>query len=101
VGFTPIPPDVFASYAEPGQVKIAWTLEAESLGPALTRFVHETRVVATDAGARAKFRGYWRWARFGIVAIRLLLLPAIRRRSERRWAVEAHGLQRGTRPAHD
>jgi hypothetical protein len=42
--------------------------------------------VATDAGARLKFRRYWRWARFGIVAIRLLLLPAIRRAAERRWA---------------
>jgi hypothetical protein len=29
---------------------------------------------------------YWRWARFGIIAIRLLLLPAIRREAERRWA---------------
>jgi hypothetical protein len=100
-GFTPIPPDVFASYAEPNQVKIAWTLEAEPLGPALTRFSHETRAVATDAEARARFRSYWRWARFGIVSIRLLLLPAIRRKSERRWAVEALGLERGTRPAHD
>jgi hypothetical protein len=100
-GFTPIPPDVFASFAEPNLVKIAWTLEAESLGPALTRFRHETRAVATDAEARARFRGYWRWARFGIVSIRLLLLPAIRRRSERRWAIEAHGLQRGTRSYPD
>jgi hypothetical protein len=91
VGFTPIPPEVFASYAEPQQVKIAWTLEAESLGPALTRFSHEIRAVATDAEARASFRRYWRWARFGIVSIRLLLLPAIRRKSERRWAAEAQG----------
>jgi hypothetical protein len=90
-GFTPIPPEIFAAYAEPQQVKIAWTLEAESLGPALTRFSHETRAVATDAAARASFRRYWRWARFGIVSIRLLLLPAIRRKAERRWAAEAQG----------
>jgi hypothetical protein len=86
VGFVPIPAERFAAYAEPDQVKIAWTLEAEALGPARTRFAHETRAVATDAGARLKFRRYWRWARFGIVAIRLLLLPAIRRAAERRWA---------------
>jgi hypothetical protein len=43
--------------------------------------------VATDAPARARFRRYWRWARFGIVAIRLLLLPAVRREAERRWRV--------------
>ncbi|GIL06792.1 MAG: hypothetical protein BroJett031_33120 [Betaproteobacteria bacterium] len=86
VTFTPIAPERFASYAEPDQVKIAWTLEAEPLGPATTRFVQETRAIATDASARAKFRRYWRWARFGIVAIRLLLLPAVRRTAQRRWA---------------
>ncbi len=85
VTFTPIAPERFASYAEPNQVKIAWTLEAEPLSPATTRFAHETRVVATDASARAKFRHYWRWARFGIVAIRLLMLPAMRRAAQRRW----------------
>jgi len=84
--FTPIPTDRFADYAEPSQVKIAWTLEAEPLGPALTRFAHETRAVATDADARRRFRRYWRWARFGIITIRLLLLPAVRRESERQWA---------------
>lgn len=84
-GFTPIPPEQFAAYAEPNQVKIAWTLEAEALGPALTRFSHETRAKATDAQARSRFRRYWRWARVGIVSIRLLLLPAIRREAERRW----------------
>ncbi|GMV58119.1 MAG: hypothetical protein AMXMBFR72_12300 [Betaproteobacteria bacterium] len=86
VKFTPIAPEQFAAYAEPDQVKIAWTLEAEPLGPATTRFAQETRAIATDASARAKFRRYWRWARFGIVAIRLLLLPAVRRTAQRRWA---------------
>jgi hypothetical protein len=85
VRFEPIPPERFAAHAEPDQVKIAWTLEAEPLGPAKTRFAHETRAVATDDGARKKFRRYWRWARFGIIAIRLLMLPAIRRRAERQW----------------
>lgn len=89
--FTPIPPGAFAAYTEPDQVKIAWTLEAEPHGPALTRFIQETRVVATDAEARARFLAYWRWARFGIVSIRLLLLPAIRREAERRWAATATG----------
>jgi hypothetical protein len=84
--FTPIPADRFAAYAEPNQVKIAWTLEAESLGPTTTRFAHETRAVATDDKAGREFRRYWRWARFGIVAIRLLLLPAVRRGAERRWS---------------
>jgi hypothetical protein len=85
VVFTPLPPERFRSYAEPGKVKIAWTLEADPIGPETTRFGHETRAVATDAEARHRFRRYWRWARFGIVGIRWLLLPAIRREAEGRW----------------
>ena len=86
VKFTAISPERFAEFAGPEQVKIAWTLEAEPLAPTVTRFAQETRVVATDALARARFRRYWRWARFGIIGIRLLLLPAVRRAAERRWA---------------
>lgn len=83
--FRPLTAEGFSSFAEPDQVKIAWTLEAEPREPEVTRFTTETRAVATDAVARRKFRRYWRWARFGIVAIRLLLVPAIRREAERRW----------------
>lgn len=86
VRFVPIPPGEFPGYAEPERVKIAWTLEVEALEPAVTRLSHETRVVGTDAQATDRFRRYWRWARFGIIAIRLLLLPAIRRAAEREWA---------------
>lgn len=88
VTFTALSADDFKAYAEPGQVKIAWTLETEERAPALTRFVQETRAAATDETARRRFRSYWRWARFGIIAIRLLLMPAIRRAAEQRWAVE-------------
>jgi hypothetical protein len=88
VKFSAIAPADFEAYAEPGQVKIAWTLEATELGSAITRFAQETRVVATDEHARTQFRRYWRWARFGIISIRLLMLPAVRRAAERRWAVE-------------
>ncbi|MGH7725648.1 MAG: hypothetical protein ACREOU_09485 [Candidatus Eiseniibacteriota bacterium] len=85
VVFTAVPSAHFRSYAEPDRVKIAWTLEARELDLAVTRFGQETRVVATDGGARIKFRNYWRWARFGIVAIRLVLLPEIRKAAEREW----------------
>jgi hypothetical protein len=88
VEFTAIEPADFEAYAEPNQVKIVWTLEATGLGSGVTRFAQETRAVATDAGARAEFLQYWRWARFGIVSIRLLLLPAIRRAAERRWVTQ-------------
>lgn len=84
VVFTRVAPDQFAVFAEPDLVKIVWTIETEPLGPALTRLCTETRAVATDAAARRKFLRYWRWARFGIVLIRRLLLPAIKREVERR-----------------
>jgi hypothetical protein len=88
VKFVAVPAASFAGYAEPDRVKIAWTLEAEELGSALTRLSQETRALATDEEARRKFTRYWRWARFGIIAIRLLMLPAVRREAERRWAAE-------------
>lgn len=81
--FTPIPAAAFADYNEPDQVKIVWSLEAEEIEPGLTLFSHEVRAVATDAEANRKFLRYWRWARFGIVAIRWLILPAIKRKAER------------------
>ena len=84
VTFTPVPPDLFAAYAQPDMVKIVWTLEVEALGPALTRFRTETRVTATDEGARRKFRRYWRIFGIGILMIRWLLIPAVRREAERR-----------------
>lgn len=86
VTFSALAPHQFAIYAEPDRVKIAWSLETEAIGPAITRFSQETRAVATDEQARRKFRRYWRWARFGIISIRLLMIPAIRREAERRWA---------------
>lgn len=84
VTFQPISAGEFASFAEPDAVKIAWTLEAEPLGPMRTRLSTETRVVATDDVARAKFRWYWRKFGIGIVLIRMLLLRAVRREAEAR-----------------
>jgi hypothetical protein len=83
VVFRPVAPDRFVAFAEPDMVKIVWTLEAEPLGPTLTRFRTETRVLATDAAARAQFRRYWRWAGWGVVLIRRLMLWALRRAAER------------------
>jgi hypothetical protein len=82
VVFRPIPPADFAAFDEPGQVKIAWTLEVQPVSSTCCRLATETRVLATDAAARARFRRYWRWAGYGIVLIRRLLLPAIRRQAE-------------------
>jgi hypothetical protein len=91
VTFTPIPPTEFKSWQEPNRVKIAWTLEVEPLGQASARLSTETRAVATDPEARRRFGHYWRWARFGIVAIRWLMLPAIKRQAEGRTSQTSTG----------
>lgn len=97
VRFVPLAADSFLDYAEPGCVKIAWTLEAISQSPDSSVLATETRVVATDAAARERFRRYWRWARFGIFSIRWLLLPAIAREAARRHRRSApHGFSGGT-----
>ena len=88
VTFTGISQEDFAAYDEPDRVKIVWTLEAVPIEPALTLFRSETRVVATDTAARAKFLRYWRFARLGIVVIRWLHLPALRREAERRYRAQ-------------
>jgi hypothetical protein len=90
VRFEALPAAEFADWRGPDRVKIAWTLEAEPRTPTLTRFATETRAVATDDAARRRFMEYWRWARFGIVAIRLLLLPAVRTAAEAGSAAPIH-----------
>lgn len=84
VVFRPLPPHEFAAFNEPGYVKIVWTLRADATSPGDSVFRTETRVVTTDAAARAKFR--WYWARFspGIRLIRWLSLGPTRRNAERR-----------------
>jgi hypothetical protein len=89
VVFHPVPPEQFRDFAPPGQVKIAWTLEVEPLGPALTRLVTETRAVATDPPSRVRFRRYWRVFSPGILAIRWVLLGTLKRQAERRWKERA------------
>jgi len=91
VKFVAVPPRDFLGYAEPDRVKIVWTLEAIPIEPTLTLFRSETRVRATDATARARFLKYWRFARFGIVLIRWLHLPALRRAAELQYRLQAAG----------
>jgi hypothetical protein len=88
VTFTAVDPYEFASFAEPGLVKIVWTLEAEPRGRALTRFRTETRTQATDLEARRRFRWYWRAVSGGIRVIRWRLLRVLRREAERRYVHE-------------
>jgi hypothetical protein len=86
VEFRGLPPGEFAAFAQPGFVKIVWTLRADQAGDGRSIARTETRVVATDAEARRRFR--WYWARFsaGIVLIREVSIRLIKTEAERRHA---------------
>jgi hypothetical protein len=89
VVFRGLAPEAFKDFSEPDYVKIVWTIRAESAGPSEAICRTETRVVATDAVARARFR--WYWARFapGIVVIRHMLLRQLKSEAERRFSAGA------------
>lgn len=84
VTFRPIASAAFAAFADPGYVKIAWTLRVDRISDDECIFRTETRVVTTDAEARTRFRRYWAMFSPGIVAIRWLLLVPVKREAERR-----------------
>jgi hypothetical protein len=80
VTFHPRPPEEFAGFNQPGYVKIAWTLQAEPLGPNRSLLVTRTRAVATDPQSRERFRRYWGSMSAGIILIRYAGLPSCARR---------------------
>lgn len=79
----------FAAYAQPGAVKMAMSFrfDAEATsgvvpaGVVRTKVVTETRVLATDAGARRHFRAYWLGIRLFSGLIRREWLAAVARRA--------------------
>lgn len=83
VTFRALPPGEFAAFADPGFVKIAWTIRAEPAGDTSSIFRTETRAVATDATARRLFRRYWSLLSPGIIIIRWMLLRPVKRLAER------------------
>jgi hypothetical protein len=87
VTFHRLPPTEFAAFHAPGFVKIVWTIGAEPLGPDESLFVTRTRAVATDPEARRRFRLYWAPMSTGIVLIRYLTVPMVKRAAERRAAL--------------
>jgi hypothetical protein len=84
--FRPVPPDAFATFNEPGYVKIVWTLRAEPVSAIESVFRTETRAVATDPTARAKFRRYWSFLSPGIIGIRWMMLQPLKAEAQRRAA---------------
>jgi hypothetical protein len=84
VVFHPLPRDEFVAFNEPDYVKIVWTLRADPDGTSESIFRTETRVLTTDASARAKFRRYWSFLSPGIILIRRASLRPLKREAERR-----------------
>jgi hypothetical protein len=77
-------PDGFAAFTEPGWAKGAMSLQLHTLPGGHTLLAAETRVQATDAGARRAFTPYWLIIRVGGAGfIRHEMLRAIARRAER------------------
>jgi hypothetical protein len=93
VVFRALPPEQFAAFREPDYVKIVWTLRADSLGAAESIFRTETRAVATDPTARAKFRRYWSFVSPGIILIRWMSLGPLKSEAERRARAATGGTQ--------
>ena len=84
VTFRALPSDRFAAFSEPGYVKIVWILRAEPVSPTESVFRTETRAIATDPSARAKFLRYWSFLSPGIILIRWAVLGPIKKEAERR-----------------
>jgi hypothetical protein len=89
VAFRSIPSAEFASFHEPGYVKIAWTLRADPIGVNETMFHTETRVATTDAAARRLFRRYWSFVAPGVEVIRLAMLRPLKKAAEKRASKSA------------
>jgi hypothetical protein len=91
-------PDEFAAFDEPGYVKIAWTLSAESVDSRSSIVATETRVASTDKDARDRFRRYWAVVSPGVRLIRVEGLRLVRADAERRYR-ERDLLPSGSSPA--
>lgn len=84
VAFRSLAPSDFAAFNEPDYVKIVWTLRVDSVDASGSIFRTETRAVATDGTAQAKFRRYWSFLSPGIILIRWASLGPLKREAERR-----------------
>jgi len=84
VVFRPLPPGQFLAFNDPDYVKIVWTLRADPIGAQASTFRTETRVVATNADARAKLRRYWAFLSPGILLFRWSYLKPLKAAAEQR-----------------
>jgi hypothetical protein len=70
----------YRAFNQPGYAKVAFNLRYEPGGPSACTVSSETRILATDPSARAKFTRYWKVIYPGSALIRVLWLDAIERR---------------------
>lgn len=82
VTFRSVPPGEFAAFAEPGYVKIAWTLRADPVDATRCVYRSETRAMTTDEESRRRFRNYWSLVAPGVWLVRRLAAPPMRRQVE-------------------
>jgi hypothetical protein len=76
----------FRAFDEPGYVKIIWNLRVDGKGARDSIAITETRALATDKTARAKFRRYWALVAPGTALIRLIALYRVKKIAERETA---------------
>jgi hypothetical protein len=77
IPFVHVEPGAFASFAEPGFVKVAWSLEVHPAAGGGSWVGVDVRVVPTDEAAWGRFGAYWRLIGPFSRAIRRALLRAI------------------------
>ena len=82
--FRSVPASEYLAFAEPGYVKIAWTLRADPIDAQHAMFHTETRVATTDAAARERFKNYWSFVQPGVELIRMAMLRPLKRAAEQR-----------------
>lgn len=87
--FRSIAPDDYLAFAEPGYVKIVWTLRADPIDDQRSMFHTETRVSTTDRVARERFRNYWSFVAPGVELIRMAMLRPLKRAAEARARTKA------------
>jgi hypothetical protein len=75
-------PEGFKRLHAPGFALAAMNFRLDDAGPHACHVTTETRVYATDAGARRRFVAYWRVIYPGSALIRRMWLRAIRERAE-------------------
>ncbi|HEU5440951.1 MAG TPA: MBL fold metallo-hydrolase [Ktedonobacterales bacterium] len=82
-------PDEFAALAEPGYVKVVTAWAAAPLGAQASRLTIRTRVAATDAAARGRFRRYWAVFSPGILLIQRVGISLAKGAAERQASAAA------------